>query len=117
MKRIQQEGAKAEFWNEQQQQGRGGKKEEKRIGMAADMKPPAYDKFLQDSVPKLLWEMEVDLFNNGDESGAAVRMLAHLEKYVTHPSARKWAEDFRALISPTAPAVVDTSLDTEVPTP
>lgn len=98
MRRIQQEGAKAEFWTGQQP--KGGKKEEKRIGMASAMRPPAYDKFIEETLPKLLWEMEVDLFKHGDESGAAVRMLAHLEKNVTHPSVREWAAEFRTLLSP-----------------
>lgn len=101
LKRIQQEGAKVEFWNEKPKEG---KHEEKRVGMASAMKPPEYERFLQDTVPKLQWEMEVDLFRNGDEAGAALRMLAHLEKFVTHPSIRDWAQEFRTLLSP---AVLD----------
>ncbi|MEY3895602.1 MAG: hypothetical protein RLZZ214_1121 [Verrucomicrobiota bacterium] len=101
IRRIQQEGAKVEFWNEKPREGKGdGKNEEKRIGMASAMRPPDYERFLQDTVPKLQWEMEVDLFRNGDEAGAALRMLAHLEKYVTHPSIRDWAKEFRELLSP-----------------
>lgn len=100
MKRIQQEGAKVQFWKEKP---REGKNEDRRVGMASDMQGPEYERFIQDTLPKLQWEMEVDLFSNGDEGGAAIRMLAHLEKYVTHPSIRDWAEEFRAMLSPAAP--------------
>jgi hypothetical protein len=48
--------------------------------------------------------MELDLFRNGDESGAAVRMLAHLEKYLAHPSARDWGKQFEALLKPAVAA-------------
>lgn len=97
IRRIQQEGAMIEYWSEKP---REGKNDDKRIGMASAMRPPEYERFLQDTVPKLQWEMEVDLFRNGDEAGAAVRMLGHLEKYVTHPSIRDWAKEFRQLLSP-----------------
>jgi hypothetical protein len=111
MKRIQQEGAKAEFWNEKPNKEN---KEDKRIGMASAMKPPQYEKFLEETLPKLQWEMEVDLFNHGDQKGASVRMLAHLEKYVAHPSIREWAEEFRKLV---APAVPQTTAAPGDPTP
>lgn len=93
IKRILQEGAKAEHWAD-------NNKEDRRIGMATAMKPPSYEKFLADDQPKLQWQMELDLFSNGDESGAAVRMLAHLQKYLNHPSAREWEEQFRKLLKP-----------------
>lgn len=104
MKRIQQEGAKAEFWDGKAKEGRDGKagKEERRIGMASAMRPPEYEKFIEEDLPKLQWEMEVDLFTHGDQKAGAVRMLAHLEKYVAHPSIREWAEEFKKLISPAA---------------
>lgn len=103
IKRIQQEGAKIEHMADKP---RGEDREDKRIGMASAMRGPEFEKFLQDTVPKLQWEMEVDLFSNGDQSGAAVRMLAHLEKYITHASAREWGEEFRKLLKPAAVAVV-----------
>jgi len=46
--------------------------------------------------------MEVDLFRNGDQSGAAARMMNHLEKYIAHPSAREWAKQFEVLLKPVA---------------
>jgi hypothetical protein len=117
IKRIQQEGAKIEHMAvEKERNGNGkGEREEKRIGMASAMRPPEFDKFLEDTVPKLQWEMETDLFRSGDQSGAAVRMLAHLEKHISHPSARQWGEQLRTLLKgPTAPA---TAAATEEPAP
>jgi hypothetical protein len=97
IKRIQQEGAKAEFWSTKP---RENKNEEKRVGMASAMRPPEYEKFIEETLPKLQWAMEVDLFNHGDQKGAAIRMLAHMEKYVAHPSVREWGQEFRTLLAP-----------------
>ena len=96
IKRIQQETAKVEFWSKQ------GPREEKHLGPqqgdSADL-----IKFREETIPKMQWEMEMDLFRSGDESNAAVAMLGILEKNVGHPSAREWGEQFKALL---APAVV-----------
>lgn len=120
IKRIQQEGIKVEEWSgnpatpkTRNDKGKIDKtKSEHRIGMAADMnKNTEYDKFLAERQPELQWQMEVDLFRNGDESGAAMRMLTHLEKHITHKSARKWAEELSNLLKPktsTAPATAAT---------
>ncbi len=120
MKRIQQEGAKIEHMTVERQRGGNGNRnedrEEKRIGMASAMRPPEYEKFLEDTVPKLQWEMEIDLFRNGDQSGAAVRMLAHLQKYISHPSAREWGEELRDLLkSPAVPATAAATLEEPAP--
>lgn len=96
IKRIQQEGAKMEHWSG----NNGNPKEQKRIGMASAMQSPAYEKYLAETQPKLQWDMEIDLFRNGDESGAALRMLAHLEKYLAHPAAGGWSKEFEALLKP-----------------
>ncbi len=103
IKRIQQEGMTHEFWSASSRANKGaadGKETKPRIGMADDMRPPEYDKFVADTLPKLQWEMEVDLFKNGDQVGAASRMLAHLEKYIAHPSATEWTKQFRELLNP-----------------
>ena len=47
--------------------------------------------------------MEVDLFTHGDESGAAVRMLAHLEKHIAHPSAREWSDELQKKLKRATP--------------
>lgn len=111
IKRIQQEGAKAEFWSDG---GKGDRKEDKRIGMASAMRPPEYEKFIEETVPKLQWQMEVDLFTQGDQKGAAVRMLDHLEKHVAHPSIREWGQEFRKLLAPASPQAPATETE---PTP
>lgn len=98
IKRIQQEGAKVEFWM-------GNYHEERKGAIAVTPQSPEYEKFLELTQPKLQWDMEVDLFHCGDESGAAVRMLAHLEKHITHPSVREWGDQFKRLLKP---AVVPT---------
>ncbi len=98
IKRIQQETAKQEYWQPERRDG------SRRVGTVDSMQSPEYTKFLEEGVPKLQWEMEVDLFRCGDESGASVRMLAHLQKYIGHPSAREWGDQFKALLKPAAAA-------------
>ena len=100
--RIQQDIAKHEYL-ETVQGGRGGQ-DQRRQGAppAAGGHSPEYEKFITDGVPKLQWEMEVDLYSSGDERGAAVRMLAFIEKNITHPSAREWGEQFKTLLKPKA---------------
>ena len=109
IKRIQQEGIKAEAWTGNPRanpkgNGRGkndkGDKGDRKIGMASDMKAPAYERFLIETLPELQWQMEVDLFRSGDESAAAMRMLNHLEKHLNHKSARNWGEQFKNLLKP-----------------
>ena len=118
IKRIQQEGIKVEVWSGTTTKApsvKGNKaKPEHRVSAASDAKNLEHDKFVAERQPELQWQMEVDLFRNGDESASALRMLAHLEKHITHKSARKWAEEFRNLLSPqpaTTPATtpVETS--------
>ena len=46
----------------------------------------------------LKWDAEVDLFKVGDEKGAAVRMLKHIEDNLSHESAPQWAEDFVTML-------------------
>jgi predicted N-formylglutamate amidohydrolase len=43
--------------------------------------------------------MEMDLFRHGDEQGAAMRMIEHLEKNITHKSSRKWTDELRNILS------------------
>jgi hypothetical protein len=95
IKRIQEESAKRQFW---------GRPDGRRPG-GAPPSAPDYEKFLAEGLPQLQWTMEVDLFNHGDEAGAAVRMLALLEKNINHPNAREWGEQFKTLLKPKAPAV------------
>ena len=96
IKRIQQEGLKVEAWS-----GNGGKKN----GQSSGPRGPEYEKFVTETVPELQWQMEIDLFRNGDESRAAKRMLDHITKHISHRSARSWGEEFQKLLTPAiAPA-------------
>lgn len=95
LKRIQQEIAKHQYWETDHSS--------KRIGMLVPSQPSDTDKFVTETVPQLRWDMELDLFTHGDESGAAVRMLSILGNNISHPSARKWAEQFQELLTPQAP--------------
>lgn len=100
LKRIQQEGLIRQRMADNDDGGR--------IGMRDAVRSPEYEKFLADTLPELQWQMELDLFRAGDQRAAALRMLQHIEKNVTHARAREWGEQFKALISPkpAAPAVV-----------
>jgi hypothetical protein len=62
-----------------------------------------YQNFMENTVPELQWQMEMDLFRNGDQQGAAMRMITHLEKYITHKSARKWSDELRNILNPAQP--------------
>jgi hypothetical protein len=46
--------------------------------------------------------MEVDVFKAGDQRGASMRMLQHLEKYTAHSEATDWAQEFHLLLDPEA---------------
>ena len=110
IKRIQQEGIKIQAWSATSKPpAKGNKgKGDHRTSAAADPKNLEYEKFLTEKQPDLQWQMEVDLFRNGDESASAVRMLAHLEKHISHKSARKWGEEFSNLLKPQPPAATAT---------
>ena len=61
---------------------------------------PAQEKFATETLPELQWLMETDLFRCGDQRGAALRMIAHLEKHLTHPHAREWSDELKTLLNP-----------------
>ncbi|MDP3851147.1 MAG: hypothetical protein Q8Q59_11630 [Luteolibacter sp.] len=98
IRRIQQEMAIREFWTGGA--GGGGEPASKRIGMASAMRSPEYERFIIEAVPALQWQMEMDLFKNGDQRGAALRMLSHLEKHINHKSVRDWGTEFAKLLNP-----------------
>jgi len=90
--RILQEGLVHEKWS-----NRAGTT----VGKKDAMRSPEFEKFLSDTRPQLLWDMEVDCFKVGDERASALRMLTHLETYLTHKDAPQWIKDFQQLIQPT----------------
>lgn len=60
---------------------------------------PGQERFQTEILPDLQWQMEMDLFQCGDQQAAAPRMLAHLQKHLTHPKARDWSDQLRDLLS------------------
>jgi hypothetical protein len=92
IKRIQQEGLKEEAMG-----GGGGG------GRRNGPQPPREgdkERFMMETLPELQWQMELDLFRSGDEGGAAVRMLEHIQKHLNHRSAREWGDQFKNLLNP-----------------
>lgn len=85
-KRIVQESKLADLWT--------GDPNEKK----SSVRSPEYEKFVQDRLPAMQWEAEIDLFKAGDERGAAMRMLTHIQQNITHKEATKWAGDFKGLL-------------------
>jgi hypothetical protein len=105
MRRIRQEVAAREDWSKTDQSDKEEKKEEDenhRIGTKEALRTPETEKFLSNVYPDLLWQMEIDVFKAGDQRGASLRMLQHLEKYTAHPKAPDWAREFHALLDPEA---------------
>jgi hypothetical protein len=86
-KRMVNESALLDAWS-------GNPGEKKKAGVRS----PAYDKFVAETLPKLQWDAETDLFKAGDERGAAIRMLSHIEENLSHESAPQWAEAFTTLL-------------------
>lgn len=95
-KRMVDESVLLDAWS-----GRPGEKN--KLGVRS----PAYDKFVSETVPKLRWYAEFDLFKAGDQKGAAIRMLKHIEDNLTHEDAPTWAGDFVALLQVPASAEPD----------
>lgn len=92
-KRILHEGSFIEKWSN---------REGTTIGKKDAMRPPEFEKFLSDTRPQLLWNMEKDCFKAGDQRASALRMLKHLERYLSHKDAPQWIKDFQGMISPPA---------------
>lgn len=91
LQRIKHEGLVHERWAKPAGNG---------VGKKDAMMPPAYEKFLSEGRPQLLWNMEVDCYNAGDQRASALRMLSHLEKYLTHKEAPQWIKQFQQLVRP-----------------
>lgn len=70
------------------------------IGMKSDMRSPQMEKFIEETRPKLIWDMEKDCFEAGGEREAALNMLKHLETHVKSKHAPKWIEEFEEYINP-----------------
>jgi len=104
LRRIQQEGAVAEYWTGKEGRRDNNNREEGRSNIAdANARSPEMDRFLTETLPGLGWQMEMDLFKSGDQAAAAVRMIGHIEKHIGHSSAKGWSEQFRAMLTSNIP--------------
>ena len=92
IRRIQQEGIKIETLS--------GNRAGRKNALTTAPPSPEVEKFNAETVPELQWDMEIDLFRSGDETASAMRMLKHLEKHLSHRSARDWGEEFQELLRP-----------------
>ena len=61
-------------------------------------KTPAEERFLNERRPQLQWMMEMDLFRTGDEKGAAIRMLKHIETHIAHKKCAEWISEFTSAV-------------------
>jgi hypothetical protein len=93
VRRIQQEAIRVEAMEDS---GDGGRRNGQPIGPRGQ----ATDRFNEETLPDLQWQMEMDLFRSGDERNAAMRMLEHIQKHLTHRSARQWGEELKSLLTP-----------------
>jgi len=96
LRRIRQETVRAEAGVENDGGGR------RNGGNGGPQRSPDSGRFIIETLPELKWQMEVDLFQSGDESGAAKRMLDHIVANITHRSARAWGDQFKNLLAPAA---------------
>jgi hypothetical protein len=100
IRRIQQEMTMHESWSDENEPGN----QRNRNGNDETQQKSDYETFVQERVPELQWQMELDLFENGDQQAAALRMLSHLEKHIAHKSARKWTTELERLLGQTQAA-------------
>lgn len=74
--------------------------EKQRIGMKKDMEQSTQlMKYQEREYPRLLWEMEQDLYDAGDQRTAAGNMLMLVQKYVNHPDSVKWSKELEGLLT------------------
>ncbi|WP_411847153.1 hypothetical protein AAFN60_06885 [Roseibacillus persicicus] len=60
----------------------------------------AYERFLVEKRPQMLWDLEKAIFEMGDQKGAALAMLSHLEAHAGHKNEIQWTKDFAAYLEP-----------------
>lgn len=96
-KRIQQEIRLAEVW-------RFGVRDGQAVAQPVGQGDAQHERFMREDVPRMQWQMEVDLFKHGDPAGAANRMLALLERNMTHPSASDWLGELQELLASGKPS-------------
>lgn len=102
-KRMVQEGDLVDKWSPE------------KAGGGLNMRSPAYDKFVTETLPDLKWNAEMDFFKVGDERGSAARMLKHIESNMSHKSTTQWVEELSNLVS--SAQGNPTKSGTEIPQP
>lgn len=60
----------------------------------------AFERFLVEQRPQMLWDLEKAVFEMGDEKGGALAMLKHLETFSGHESEVQWTKDFLEFLEP-----------------
>ena len=63
----------------------------------------AFERFLVDKRPQMLWDLEKAVFEIGDEKGASLAMLKHLEEFPGHKNEVQWTQDFLGFLEPAEP--------------
>ena len=61
----------------------------------------AYERFLVEKRPQMLWDLQKKLYEMGDQQGAALSMLKHLESYAGNKNELKWTQEFLEMLTPT----------------
>ncbi len=90
-KRIQHEGLVSKEWSTSKNAD---------TGRRDTQYSPEFEKFLSETRPQLLWDMEIDCYNAGDQRTAALNMIKHLKTYINHKDAPSWIKEFQSLIDP-----------------
>ena len=71
----------------------------------------AFDRFVVEKRPQMLWELEREVYGMGDQKGGALAMLKHLERFKGHKNEVQWTKEFLEILEPTegVEALVDDS--------
>ena len=85
-KRILHEGSLIQAWDKPKK------------GLARPEHSAAMEKFLLVRRPELQWQKQMDFFWVGDQKGASLRMLKHIETHATHRDCAKWIAEFQSAV-------------------
>lgn len=71
-----------------------------RVGMKNTEQPrtPAMERFAQEQLPVLRWQMEKELFIAGDQRTAAINLMKIIEENAHHAKRNEWITEFEKLI-------------------
>lgn len=67
----------------------------------------AFERFLAEKRPEMLWNLEKEVFQMGDQRSAALAMLAHLESFAGNQSEVKWTKEFTEMLEPKQPEILE----------